>query len=103
VAVVDHGPRGGPLRVRLRLPDGWRADPAETLTTMAGRGAVSRLRFRVTTPSRLDPGSHDLGVELSRGSLVATQSMRVVEAPGSDPWRLYAPATLRVQVGRTHH
>jgi LmbE family N-acetylglucosaminyl deacetylase len=42
----------GPVSVRLRLPNGWTADPVSTVVTLAKKGDEARTTFQVTPPKK---------------------------------------------------
>jgi LmbE family N-acetylglucosaminyl deacetylase len=95
VVLFDHSPAGGPARIRLLAPAGWKVEPAETLTTLAGSGSMGRVRFRLTAPAKARDAAR-IGVEVTRGAARSTEAVRVVDVPGG-AWRLYGPAVIVAQ------
>lgn len=67
VIVTNHGPMPRQAVVRLRLTDGWRAEPAEATVEVAAGGATATLPFTFHVPSTARPGRHVPTVDLTLG------------------------------------
>ena len=52
VVVRNHAPDARPASVRLRVPAGWTADPAEVRLSVAGAGETATATFRLAAPPR---------------------------------------------------
>ena len=67
VIVTNHGPVQREARVRLRVPDGWDAEPAESVADVGAGGATVALPFTVSTPPTARPGRYVPTVDLTLG------------------------------------
>ena len=67
VIVTNHGPVPRQAAVRLRLADGWRAEPAQATVEVAAGGASATLPFTIHVPSTARPGRHVPTVDLTLG------------------------------------
>jgi len=83
--------------LRLRLPQGWTAAPAEASFTLA-TGAKTSTPFTVTAPARRAPGAFDITAEAVVGATTFSRDVQVVSYPHIQTHRLYWPATATAQV-----
>ncbi len=67
VIVTNHGPVAREARVRLRLPDGWRAEPPEATAHIAAGGASATLPFTIHVPTGARAGRHVPTADLTLG------------------------------------
>jgi LmbE family N-acetylglucosaminyl deacetylase len=84
--------------LRLRLPQGWTATPAEAPFTLASNGAKMSAPFTVTAPARRTPGSFDITAEAVVGGTTFSRDLQVVSYPHIQTHRLYWPAVATAQV-----
>jgi len=84
-------------KVKLRLPDGWTATPAEHNFTFTHEGEASDFSFRVSLP-RAAPGVDykiHAGAEYSGRDY--TEGYQVIAHRDLEPRHLYRPATMEVR------
>ena len=81
--------------VKLALPDGWTADPAEVPFHLAADSSQA-IRFTLH-PSQLAGQNYQIGVAAEIGSSRFTEGLTVVGYPGLRPYYLYRPATYRLR------
>jgi hypothetical protein len=67
VIVTNHGPVPRNAVVRLRLTDGWHAEPAQATVGVAAGGATATLPFTIHVPSTARPGRHVPIIDLTLG------------------------------------
>lgn len=84
--------------LRLRLPEGWTATPAEAAFTLRARGDQTSVPFTVTAPANRAAGTFEIGAEAVVGTSRFSQDLQVVAYPHIQTHRLYWPATAKVQV-----
>ena len=89
-----------PMRgsVRLRLPAGWTAEPAEVPLSLASEGDADAATFVVKAPSRRTPGSFDIVAEAVVGGATYSRDVQTIAYPHIQTHRVYSPAVARVQV-----
>jgi hypothetical protein len=58
VVLRAEAPAGIEGRLRLEVPAGWVADPAESPVRVDGQGGRAAVTFRVRPPAGLEPGRH---------------------------------------------
>jgi LmbE family N-acetylglucosaminyl deacetylase len=83
--------------VRLRLPAGWTAAPAEAAVTLPARGRVSTT-FTITAPATRVAGRAEIVAEASARGAVYAQDVQTIAYPHIEPHRLYRPAAAVAQV-----
>ena len=84
--------------LQLDLPEGWRAQPPAESLTLAGRGAASRSRFRITPPANLSSGSAVLGLRTGSGD--ACMRVQPIAYPHIRRTYMIRPATVEVRALR---
>jgi len=83
--------------LRLRLPAGWKASPAQAAFTL-GKGESFSAPFVVAAPPATRDMRQQLQAEASVGSETFTREMQVVAYPHIQTHRLYSPSAATVQV-----
>ena len=81
--------------VKLTLPDGWTADPAEVPFHLTA-DSNEAIRFTLH-PSQLAGQNYEIGVAAEIGSTRFTEGLTVVGYPGLRPYYLYRPSTYRLR------
>jgi LmbE family N-acetylglucosaminyl deacetylase len=84
--------------VRLRLPQGWTATPAEAPFTLNADGDKTSTPFVVTAPARRTAGHFEIAAEATVGNATFSRDVQVVAYPHIQTHRLYWPATATAQV-----
>jgi len=124
VKVTVHTQAAAKGTVSLKLPEGWRADPAEAQFTRTAAGDTEPIQFSVTPanhPSAKDlslgtPANHPSDEDLSLGTPAAVQSgaytlqavarcgdrtyesgWQSVGYPGLTPYNMYKPAQFKTR------
>ena len=89
-----------PMRgsVRLRLPAGWTAEPAEVPLSLASEGDADAATFLVKAPSQRTPGSFDIVAEAVVGGATYSRDVQTIAYPHIQTHRVYSPSVARVQV-----
>jgi LmbE family N-acetylglucosaminyl deacetylase len=83
--------------LRLRLPSGWSASPAQAAFTLR-KGESFSAPFTVTAPPATRDGRLQLQAEATVGSETFTREMQVVAYPHIQTHRLYSPSAATVQM-----
>jgi LmbE family N-acetylglucosaminyl deacetylase len=83
--------------VRLRLPQGWSADPADAPLSLAPdeNGAAS---FVVRAPARRDAGTVEITAEAMVDGATYARDLQTVAYPHIQTHRIYSPAAVKVQL-----
>ncbi len=84
--------------VRLILPDGWKATPAEAPFTLSARGDRTAVMFQVTPALKTPAGRYAISAQASIDGRAYTQSQRVIAYPHIQTHRLYEQAAMQVRV-----
>jgi hypothetical protein len=84
-------------RVRLRLPDGWTATPAEHDFTFTHEGEASVFSFNVALPRAAPGAEYQIHAVAEYGGRVYTEGYRVIAHHDWEPRHLYRPATMDVR------
>jgi LmbE family N-acetylglucosaminyl deacetylase len=84
--------------VRLRLPQGWTAEPAETPLALASEGENTAASFVVRAPLRRAAGTLEITAEAVVDGVSYTRDLQTIAYPHIQTHRLYAPAAVKVQV-----
>jgi LmbE family N-acetylglucosaminyl deacetylase len=85
-------------RVRLIVPDGWRAEPSELPVHVAARGERQAVALSVAPPAGVAPGAYVLRAEASFGDRIFRSAMQVIDYPHIQKHRLYEPAVSTARV-----
>ena len=83
--------------VRLRMPPGWSAEPAEAPLPLA-EGENGAATFVVRAPLKRVAGSFDITAEAVVNGASYTSDLQTIAYPHIQTHRLYSPAAVKVQV-----
>ncbi|MGE0446607.1 MAG: PIG-L family deacetylase [Vicinamibacterales bacterium] len=89
-------PQSGTLR--LRLPQGWSATPAEIPFSLASAGDRTAATFTVTAPARRPAGSFEVMAVATVGTATFTRDVQEIAYPHIQTQRIFWPATATAQV-----
>ena len=84
-------------KVKLRLPDGWTATPAEHSFTFTHAGAASNFSFNVSLPRATTGADDKIHAVAEYGGRAYTEGYRVIAHRDLEPRHLYRPATMDVR------
>ena len=84
--------------MRLRLPQGWSAEPAESPLALAAEGENTAASFVVRAPARRAEGTLEIVAEAVVNGVSYASDLQTVAYPHIQTHRLYSPATVKVQV-----
>jgi LmbE family N-acetylglucosaminyl deacetylase len=90
-----HGDAAG--KVRLHLPDGWTATPAEHDFTFTHAGEASVFSFNVSLPRAATGAAYQIHAVAESGGREYTEGYRVIAHRDLEPRHLYRPATMDVR------
>jgi hypothetical protein len=82
--------------VTLKLPDGWRAQPAEAQFNLKGAGDTASLVFSVST-DRAAAGVYSVKAIAQAGGRSYETGWRSIGYPGLRPYNQYLPAELKTR------
>ena len=83
--------------VRLRMPPGWSAEPAEAPLPLA-EGENGAATFVVRAPLKRAAGTFDITAEAVVNGVSYTSDLQTIAYPHIQTHRLYSPAAVKVQV-----
>jgi hypothetical protein len=83
--------------VRLRMPQGWSAEPAEARLSLA-EGENGAATFVVRAPLKRAAGTLDITAEAVVNGASYTSDLQTIAYPHIQTHRLYSPAVVKVQV-----
>jgi LmbE family N-acetylglucosaminyl deacetylase len=89
-------PQTGTLR--LRLPPGWTAAPAEIPFTLTSEGDRTAATFTVTAPARRPAGSFEVTAVAAVGNATFSRDVQEIAYPHIQTHRIFWPATATAQV-----
>ena len=84
-------------KVKLRLPDGWTATPAEHHFTFTHEGEASNFSFQVSLPRAATGADDKIHAVAEYGGREYTEGYRVIAHRDLEPRHLYRPATMEVR------
>jgi hypothetical protein len=84
--------------LRLRLPQGWTAEPAEAALSLAAEGENTAASFVVKAPLKRAEGTVEITAEAAVNGVSYTSDLQTVAYPHIQTHRIYSPATVKVQV-----
>jgi len=84
--------------VRLRLPQGWTAEPADAPLSLAAEGENGAASFVVRAPAKRAPGTVEITAEAVVNGVSYTRDLQTVAYPHIQTHRIYSPAAVKVQV-----
>src|SRR3989441_1466094 len=84
-------------KVKLRLPDGWTATPAEHNFTFTHEGEARDFSFKVSLPGAAPGADYQIHAVAEYGGHEYTEGYRVIAHRDLEPRHLYRPATMDVR------
>jgi hypothetical protein len=96
VKVTVHSQGAAEGRVALKLPDGWRAEPAEAQFKRSAAGDTEPTLFSVT-PSAAEAGGYKIEAVVHSGGRTYETGWQSVGYPGLLPYNLYTAAQLKTR------
>jgi LmbE family N-acetylglucosaminyl deacetylase len=84
--------------LRLRLPQGWTAVPAEAPFTLRNKGDRTSATFTVTVPPRRTAGTYEVVVSAAVGASTYSRDVQEISYPHVQTHRIYTPATIIARV-----
>jgi hypothetical protein len=84
--------------VRLRLPQGWTAEPAEVPLSLAAEGENTAASFVVKAPLKRLEGTLEIAAEAVINGVSYASDLQTVSYPHIQTHRIYSPAAVKVQV-----
>jgi len=84
--------------LRLRLPQGWVAEPAEAPLVLAKEGENGAASFVVRAPLKRAEGTLDITAEAVVNGVSYSRDLQTIAYPHIQTHRVYAPAAVKVQV-----
>ena len=96
VRVTIHAQAAAEGTVELKLPAGWRSEPAETRFHLSAAGDSDPLVFSVT-PSATEAGTASIEAVAHSGGRTYQTGWQSVGYPGLRPYNLYKPAQLKTR------
>jgi LmbE family N-acetylglucosaminyl deacetylase len=98
VRVTSNSPQPLSGTLRLQLPQGWTATPADAPFALTSEGDKTSAPFVVTAPAGRSAGSFPITAEAVVGSQRFSRDMQLIAYPHIQTHRLYTPATVTAQV-----
>ncbi|MEZ4699472.1 MAG: PIG-L family deacetylase [Rhodothermales bacterium] len=96
IEVQNNQPDDAQGELRLRVPAGWKTDPAVHAVSLARGGERTTFTFSVT-PDRLEGRSYTLEPELSSGGRTYSEGYEAISRPAWETRYLYSPAVVNVR------
>jgi LmbE family N-acetylglucosaminyl deacetylase len=84
--------------VRLEVPAGWAAMPAEQPVKMTRQDESRTVRFQLRPPTAAGPGDHHVKATAALGASTFDRGFQVVEYPHIRRQHIYEPARVRLKV-----
>jgi LmbE family N-acetylglucosaminyl deacetylase len=84
--------------VRLEVPPGWKAAPAEAPFRLDGRDQRTDVRFQITLPAGARAGAHALSARATVAGKTFEKGVRVLAYPHIQTHRILEPAAATVRV-----
>jgi LmbE family N-acetylglucosaminyl deacetylase len=84
--------------LRLRLPQGWTATPADAPFSLKSEGDKTSTAFVVTAPAGRTAGKYDITAEAAVEGITFARDVQVVAYPHIQTHRFYSPSTVTAQV-----
>jgi LmbE family N-acetylglucosaminyl deacetylase len=95
---VLNGAKGpSSATMRLEVPAGWKAEPAETPVAFRVEGEEIATRFFVTVPSRLEAGNYEVRAIATAGGREYREGYQVIAYHHIQERHLFHPAASRVE------
>ncbi len=96
VRVTIHAQAAAEGTVELKLPEGWRADPAEAKFHRTSAGDTEPILFSVT-PAAAQAGAYSIQAVAHSAGRIYQSGWRSVGYPGLRPYNQYTPADLHTR------
>ena len=96
VKVTVHTQGAAEGTVSLKLPEGWRSEPAEAQFKRTASGDTEPIQFSVTTPA-VQSGAYTLEAVARSGDHTFASGWQSVGYPGLTPYNIYKPAQLKTR------
>ncbi|MGB6690599.1 MAG: PIG-L family deacetylase [Terracidiphilus sp.] len=96
VRVTVHAESAAEGTVDLKLPAGWRSEPAQATFKLGSAGDTEPMMFSVT-PSGAQAGAYDVEASVHSGGQTYTSGWRNVSYAGLRPSNQYKPAQLKTR------
>jgi LmbE family N-acetylglucosaminyl deacetylase len=93
--LTDKGVKGA---LRLRLPQGWTAEPAEAPLVLGSEGENTAATFVVKAPLKRAAGTLEITAEATVNGATYSSDLQTIAYPHIQTHRLYSPASVKVQV-----
>ncbi len=97
VSVTVHAQRAAEGTVDLKLPEGWRADPAQREFHLKGAGDTEPLVFSVLPAGDVKTRAYAIGAVAHVGEKDYSTGWVSIGYPGLRPYNQYKPAELRTR------
>jgi LmbE family N-acetylglucosaminyl deacetylase len=97
VAVLNGAKGASSATVRLEVPAGWKAEPAETAVAFRVEGEEIATRFFVTVPPRLEAGNYEIRAIATSGGREYREGYQVIAYHHIQERHLFHPAASRVE------
>jgi LmbE family N-acetylglucosaminyl deacetylase len=94
VRVTVHTEGAAEGKVRLKLPEGWKAEPAEAAFQRKQAGDTEPIVFQVTAAKGPAEKAYAIQAESDEGGKTFTSGWRRIGYPGLRPYNLYQPAQM---------
>ncbi len=98
VRATSNAPQPVSGTLRLRVPPGWTATPAEAAFTLESRGDKTSAPFTLTPPAGRTTGTLEIGAEAVTAGKTYSRDVEVIAYPHIQTHRIYSPATITAQV-----
>ena len=98
VRAESFSPKSLSGTLRLRLPQGWTASPAEAPFTLPSKGDTTSTSFVVTAPAHRAAGTFDITAEAAVGGASFSRDVQVIAYPHIQTHRIYWPSTATADV-----
>jgi LmbE family N-acetylglucosaminyl deacetylase len=93
VVVTVHAEATADGRVDLKLPEGWKVEPAQIEFHLKGAGNSEPLKFEVTAPN-VGAGAYSVQAVAQSGGKTSTMGWKTIGYQGLRPYNQYKTATL---------
>ncbi|MFY0545008.1 NEW3 domain-containing protein [Brevibacillus sp. H7] len=97
VTVRNYTPGKAQADVSLRLPDGWKAEPAVQPVSFSAKGETKSVAFTVKPPSSVNMGKYTVSAVAASGSATSEHGAQVISYPHIGKTYFVQPAALSIQ------
>ena len=84
--------------VRLELPEGWAAAPAQQAITFTREDESQTVRFQISAPSNAKPGDYHLKAIVNAGEVPNQRGFQTVEYPHIRRQHIYRDASVQLKL-----